>query len=272
MSCASSTTRRRALARAFGHELPSLIEEMQAIGTVEGTRSAISTTSPRRSHRAKPTAALRRRICCAPLLPGGFRPRPAALHRVATIAGVGVPVAASLLRIGQTLIGVDFAAHGRTAGADGHCGTGSERAYWSSSERNFMAVKRRGRLAEADDRHARRRQARAGNRAPRGGDRRARCAPTGFPWPVHGIPGVQHLTIPPPCSRARGLRSSRSPAFPPAARCSRRPHRRRSFRIAHAGGHGAARAHHPRLGRQATSRRTARRSRSSCTNTNGTAA
>jgi opine dehydrogenase len=34
---------------------------------------------------------------------------------LASIAGVDVPVATSLLRIGQTLLGIDFAAAGRTA-------------------------------------------------------------------------------------------------------------------------------------------------------------
>ena len=53
---------RRAVARAFGHDLPPLVAEMQAIGTVEVLGRAMLTIWPRRSLAAKPIAGSRRRI------------------------------------------------------------------------------------------------------------------------------------------------------------------------------------------------------------------
>ncbi len=106
---------RRVVARAFGHDLPSLIEEMQAIGTVEESisniddfASAISSGEANRRIKAPDTLQHRyyREDFGHGLLP---------FAALAAIAGVDVPVAASLLRIAQTFLGFDLAAEGRTA-------------------------------------------------------------------------------------------------------------------------------------------------------------
>ncbi len=106
---------RREVARAFGHELPSLIEEMQAIGTVEESvrdfddfAAAISSGEANRQIKAPDSLQHRyyREDFGHGLLP---------FTALAAIAGVDVPVAASLLRIGETLLGVDLACDGRTA-------------------------------------------------------------------------------------------------------------------------------------------------------------
>jgi len=106
---------RRAVARAFGHDLPRLVAEMQAIGTVEATvrdpddlAAAIAAGAANRRIKAPHSLAHRyyREDFGHGLLP---------FTVLAAIAGVDVPVAASLLRIAQTLTGTDFAAQGRTA-------------------------------------------------------------------------------------------------------------------------------------------------------------
>jgi opine dehydrogenase len=106
---------RRAVARAFGHVLPSIVGEMQAIGTVEASvrdaddlAGAIAAGKANRKIKAPGSLAHRyyREDFGYGLLP---------FVVLASIAGVDVPVAAALLRIGQTLLGVDFAAEGRTA-------------------------------------------------------------------------------------------------------------------------------------------------------------
>jgi len=106
---------RRAVARAFNHELPSLTAEMQAIGTVEKSTpdiedfvSAISSGEANR--RIKAPNSLRHRYYqedfCYGLLP---------FTVIARIGSVDVPVANALLQIGRVLIGFDPAATGRTA-------------------------------------------------------------------------------------------------------------------------------------------------------------
>jgi opine dehydrogenase len=106
---------RRAVARAFGHDLPSLIEEMQAIGTVEQSvrdtddfSAAISSGEANRRIKAPDSLQHRyyREDFGHGLLP---------FAALAEIAGVDVPVAASLLRIGEALLGIDFGSEGRTA-------------------------------------------------------------------------------------------------------------------------------------------------------------
>jgi opine dehydrogenase len=106
---------RRSVARAFGHDLPSVIEEMQAIGTVDGSirdtddfASAIASGEANRRIKAPDSLQHRyyREDFGHGLLP---------FTVLAGIAGVEVPVAASLLRIGQSLVGFDFASDGRTA-------------------------------------------------------------------------------------------------------------------------------------------------------------
>jgi opine dehydrogenase len=113
---------RRAVAHAFGHALPSLIAEMQAIGTVEASVGdlddfvgAITTGEANRRIKAPDSLAHRyyREDFGHGLLPFGA---------LAAIAQVEVPVATALLRIAQTLSGVDLAAHGRTAARMGIAG------------------------------------------------------------------------------------------------------------------------------------------------------
>jgi opine dehydrogenase len=106
---------RRAVARAFGHDLPSVTEEMQAIGTVETSVrdlddlvAAISSGEANRKIKAPDSLAHRyyREDFGHGLLP---------FTELASIAKVDVPLADALLRIAQTLVGVDFRATGRTA-------------------------------------------------------------------------------------------------------------------------------------------------------------
>ena len=91
---------RRAVARAFGHELPSLIEEMQAIGTVEASVRDVddfvaAISSGEANRRIKAPDSLQHRYYREDF-GHGLLPFTA----LAAIAGVDVPVAASLLRIG----------------------------------------------------------------------------------------------------------------------------------------------------------------------------
>ena len=105
---------RRAVARAFGHELPPLVAEMQAIGTVqEGAveddlAAAIAAGEANRRIEAPDSFAHRyyREDFGYGLLP---------FTVLASIAGVEVPIAASLLHIGATLMDADIALQGRTA-------------------------------------------------------------------------------------------------------------------------------------------------------------
>jgi opine dehydrogenase len=106
---------RRAVGRAFRHDLPSIVAEMQAIGTVDASirdiddlAGAIASGEANRRIEAPGSLAHRyyREDFGHGLLP---------FIALAAIAGVEVPVAASLLRIGATLLGVDLATHGRTA-------------------------------------------------------------------------------------------------------------------------------------------------------------
>ena len=106
---------RRAVARAFGHDLPSLVAEMQAIGTVEASVRDVddlvaAIASGEANRRIKAPDSLEHRYYREDF-GHGLLPFTA----LAAIAGVAVPLAASLLRIAQTLLGVDLAAHGRTA-------------------------------------------------------------------------------------------------------------------------------------------------------------
>jgi opine dehydrogenase len=113
---------RRAVARAFGHDLPPLVAEMQAIGTVapqvrdlDDLAGAIAAGEANRRIKAPDSLSHRyyREDFGHGLLP---------FTVFAGIAGVGVPVAASLLHIAQTLTGIDFAAQGRTAARMGIAG------------------------------------------------------------------------------------------------------------------------------------------------------
>jgi len=106
---------RRLVARAFNHELPALTAEMQAIGTVEESAPDIddfvaAISSGEANRRIKAPNSLRHRYYqedfCYGLLP---------FTVLAEIGGVDVPVAKSLLQIGQVLLGFDPASTGRTA-------------------------------------------------------------------------------------------------------------------------------------------------------------
>ncbi|MBI4195115.1 MAG: NAD/NADP octopine/nopaline dehydrogenase family protein [Betaproteobacteria bacterium] len=113
---------RLAVARAFGHELPNLIEEMQRIGTVE---AGVEDTQDFAGAIAGGTANSR------------IRAPDSLSHRyyledfghgllpfivLAGIARVAVPVAEALFTLGGTLVGVDYRANGRTAEAMGIAG------------------------------------------------------------------------------------------------------------------------------------------------------
>ena len=113
---------RRLVARAFGHELPNLVEEMKLIGTVEEAiadtedfRTAISTGEANKRIKAPESLAHRyyREDFGYGLLP---------FLELASIAGVAVPVAASLLTLAEALTGFDYRRSGRTAEAMGIAG------------------------------------------------------------------------------------------------------------------------------------------------------
>ena len=106
---------RRAVAHGFGHDLPILTAEMQAIGTVEASFGDLSDfaaaiSSGEANRRIKAPDSLRHRYYhedfCYGLLP---------FTELGKISGVHTPVANSLLRIGQLLLGFDPSSVGRTA-------------------------------------------------------------------------------------------------------------------------------------------------------------
>jgi opine dehydrogenase len=113
---------RRAVARAFGHELPPLVAEMQAIGTVEASVSdfvdlAAAVAAGEANRRIKAPDSLAHRYYREDF-GHGLLP----FTELAAIAGIDVPLAASLLRIGAALLGVDFGTQGRTAARMGIAG------------------------------------------------------------------------------------------------------------------------------------------------------
>lgn len=106
---------RRAVARALGHELPSLVTEMQALGTVDASVrdpsdlvGAIASGEANRSIKAPDS--LQHRYYLEDF-GHGLLP----FLELAVVAGVATPVAAALYRLGATLTGTDFRVHGRTA-------------------------------------------------------------------------------------------------------------------------------------------------------------
>lgn len=117
---------RRAVARAFGHELPNLIEEMKLIGTVEPDivdtedfRSAISAGEANK--RIKAPASLSHRYYREDF-GHGLLP----FIDLAGIAGVEVPIATSLFTLAQALTGADYREGGRSAEAMGIAGMGKQ--------------------------------------------------------------------------------------------------------------------------------------------------
>lgn len=111
---------RRAVAGAFGHALPPLVEEMKAIGTVDPSADpadlAGAIAGGAANRRIKAPDSLGHRYFVEDfghgLLP--FR-------ALATAAAIDTPVAAALLRLAMTLLDTDFAT-GRTAAAMGIAG------------------------------------------------------------------------------------------------------------------------------------------------------
>lgn len=113
---------RRAVARACGHTLPNLIEEMQAIGTVEAgvsdtTDFAGAISAGVANSRIKAPGSLNHRYYLEDfghgLLP--FR-------AIAKIAGVAVPAADNLFRLAEILVGKSYRDGGRGAAAMGILG------------------------------------------------------------------------------------------------------------------------------------------------------
>lgn len=113
---------RRAVAAACGHDLPNLVEEMRAIGTVEADvrdtrdfRAAIAGGAANSRIKAPDTLAHRyyREDFGHGLLP---------FLEIAAIVGVETPIAASLFRLAEALTGSDYRQGGRTAQAMGIAG------------------------------------------------------------------------------------------------------------------------------------------------------
>jgi opine dehydrogenase len=103
-----------AVARAFGHELPSLLEEMEAIGTVEAGmagdgdfRKAIA--SGRANEKIRAPDSFTHRYYREDF---GFGLVP--FVALAGIAGVETPVAAALLEVASATTGDDYRSWGRT--------------------------------------------------------------------------------------------------------------------------------------------------------------
>jgi opine dehydrogenase len=109
---------RRAVARAFGHDLPNLVEEMKRIGTVEPDAdgadfaSAIASGKANAHIKAPDSFAHRyyREDFGHGLLP---------FLEFAAIAEVDTPIAASLFALAEAMTGNDYRAAGRTASAMG---------------------------------------------------------------------------------------------------------------------------------------------------------
>jgi opine dehydrogenase len=110
---------RRAVARAFGHELPDLIEEMQAIGTVDAAvvdrrNFAAAIAGGEANSRIKAPASLSHRYYLEDF-GHGLLP----FMAFAQIAGVGVPTAQALFTLAETLVGTRYSERGRSAQAMG---------------------------------------------------------------------------------------------------------------------------------------------------------
>ena len=108
---------RLAVASAFGHQLPNLIEEMKLIGTVEASvvnstdfRAAIA--GGKANSKIKGPDSLEHRYYREDF-GHGLLP----FLELAKIAGVETPVARSLYQLAQTTVGVDYRISGRTAAA-----------------------------------------------------------------------------------------------------------------------------------------------------------
>jgi opine dehydrogenase len=106
---------RRAVAAAFGHLLPNLIEEMKLIGTVEANVTAIddfvgAIAGGEANKRIKAPSSLDHRYYREDF-GHGLLP----FIELAHIAGIDTPVASALLALAQPLCANDFRKDGRTA-------------------------------------------------------------------------------------------------------------------------------------------------------------
>lgn len=114
---------RRAVAGAFGHRLPNLIEEMQRIGTVESSAEsedyAAAIAAGEANSKIKAPDSLNHRYYREDF-GHGLVP----FLALAKAAGVETPIAASLLALGESLCGIAFSRHGRTARSMGIEGLG----------------------------------------------------------------------------------------------------------------------------------------------------
>ena len=106
---------RLAVAAAFGHRLPGIVEEMQSIGTVEADVTDVhdlvgAIAGGTANARIKAPHSLEHRYYREDF-GHGMLP----FLELASIAGVETPVAASLYTLAEALVGIDFRASGRTA-------------------------------------------------------------------------------------------------------------------------------------------------------------
>ena len=113
---------RRAVARAFGHDLPNLIAEMKLIGTVEaGVENlddfAAAIAGGEANRRIRAPDSLSHRYYLEDF-GHGLLP----FMAFARIAGVAVPAAEALFTLGEALTGTDYRKRGRTAEAMGIAG------------------------------------------------------------------------------------------------------------------------------------------------------
>jgi opine dehydrogenase len=106
---------RRGVARAFGHDLPSLAQEMAAVGTADAaaaarhdTRAALVAEGP---NSAIPGPDSLRHRYYVEDFAYGLVP----FRALAAIAEVSTPVADALTQLGAVLTGQDFAQDGLTA-------------------------------------------------------------------------------------------------------------------------------------------------------------
>jgi opine dehydrogenase len=113
---------RRAVARAFGHELPNLVEEMQRIGIVQAEVTnnqdfAAALAADELNNRMKAPGSLSHRYYVEDF-GHGLLP----FMAFATIARVAVPAAQSLFTLAESVVGTRYRDTGRTAKAMGIAG------------------------------------------------------------------------------------------------------------------------------------------------------
>ena len=116
---------RLAVAAAFGHRLPNLVEEMKLIGTVEPSVTdsqdfVAAIAGGEANQRIKAPDSLQHRYYREDF-GHGLLP----FLELAAIAGVETPVALSLFTLAQVLVGIDYRQGGRSAEAMGIAGLSS---------------------------------------------------------------------------------------------------------------------------------------------------